>query len=523
LTPVSLLSQSELERLRTLPIEQRREALALLEIKAEKLRAADAAAKAKALRESAEQIRARCQTLAGFVREAWPILEPNAPLIWNWHLDALCRHLEAVSDGRITRLLVNVPPGTSKSLVVAVMLQAWEWGPKGKPSMRYLTTSFNDGPVKRDTRKTRDLIQSDWYRALWPEVILSRSGETSFANTGTGTREGVAFGSLTSQRGDRLLIDDPHSTESAESDADRTTTTRRFREGAQNRLNDQAKSAIIVIMQRLHEKDISGVIKDLGMGYTHLCLPMEFEPGRRCETEIGFKDPRTYKGELLDPVRFPRDVVEKLKRDMGSYAYAGQYQQNPTPRGGGLFQKADFKIVGAKPNTCGQPVRAWDIAATEETGQNDPDYTVGVKISRCLESQNFYVEHVERGRWSPARTEAMIKTTADLDGVGVKIRLPIDPAAAGKIVADTLIKKLAGYTVKALRITGEKSVRASPAAIQVEAGNVYLIKGDWNDAFIEELCRFPRAGHDDQVDAFADGLNELALAPPAAKTAPMRR
>ncbi|NBU29408.1 MAG: terminase, partial [Caulobacteraceae bacterium] len=113
------------------------------------------------LRNDAEAIRARCDTLAGFVREAWPILEPTAPLIWNWHLDALCRHLEAVSDGRITRLLVNVPPGTSKSLVVAVMLQAWEWGPKGKPSMRYLTTSFNDGPVKRDTRKTRDLIQSD--------------------------------------------------------------------------------------------------------------------------------------------------------------------------------------------------------------------------------------------------------------------------------------------------------------------------------------------------------------------------
>ena len=518
MTPVSLLSQSELERLRTLPIEQRREALALLEIKAEKLRAADAAAKAKALRESAEQIRARCQTLAGFVREAWPILEPNAPLIWNWHLDALCSHLEAVSDGRITRLLVNVPPGTSKSLVVAVMLQAWEWGPKGKASMRYLTTSFNDGPVKRDTRKTRDLIQSDWYRALWPEVVLSRSGETSFANTSTGTREGVAFGSLTSQRADRLLIDDPHSTESAESDADRTTTTRRFREGAQNRLNDQAKSAIIVIMQRLHEKDVSGVIKALSMGYTHLCLPMEFEPDRRCETEIGFKDPRTYEGELLDPVRFPRDVVEKLKRDMGSYAYAGQYQQRPSPREGGMFKRHWFEIVDAIPATAVKQIRCWDLGATE--GGGDP--TAGVKARRSPEGL-FYIEDVVREQAGPAEVERLIKATAARDGVSCPIRIPQDPGAAGKAYAATLIRQLAGYAIRAATVTGDKATRATPASAQAEAGNIKLLRGPWNEAFLNEVTSFPSGSHDDQVDALSDCITELSLAPLAAKTAPMRR
>ncbi|ULJ72961.1 hypothetical protein [Rhizobium gallicum] len=242
-------------------------------IRAEKARRA-AEAERERIAKDAERIRARCQTLAGFVREAWHVLEPRAQYTHGWHIDAICQHLEAVTDGRINRLLINAPPGSSKSLLVSVMWQAWEWGPRGLSSMRYLTTSSNDGPVKRDTRKCRDLMLSDWYRSLWPEVELNRTGETSFSNTKTGTREGVPFGSLTSQRGDRLVIDDPHSTETAESAADRLATTRKFREGAQNRLNDQEKSAIVVIMQRLHEEDVSGVIAEVGMEYVHLMLPM---------------------------------------------------------------------------------------------------------------------------------------------------------------------------------------------------------------------------------------------------------
>src|SRR6185312_5106810 len=286
-------------------------------------------AERRRIEKNAEAIRSRCGSLAGFVREAWHVLEPSTRLIWNWHLDALCEHLEAVTDGRITRLLVNVPPGTSKSLIVSVLWQAWEWGPKHLSSTRYLATAFNDGPVKRDTRKCRDLMLSEWYQKLWPHVQMVRTAETSFANSLTGTREGLAFGSLTSQRGDRLIIDDPHSTETAESVAERQSTTRKFREGALNRLNDQERSAIVVIMQRLHEEDISGVILALGMGYVHLCLPMEFEPERRCETKIGFVDPRMADGDLLDPARFSRETVEQLKHDMTAYAYAGQYQQRP--------------------------------------------------------------------------------------------------------------------------------------------------------------------------------------------------
>jgi predicted phage terminase large subunit-like protein len=476
-------------------------------IRAEEAKRA-AARERERVAKDAERIRARCQTLAGFVREAWHVLEPRATYTHGWHIDAICQHLESVTDGRINRLLINVPPGSSKSLLVSVMWQAWEWGPRGLASMRYLTTSFNDGPVKRDTRKCRDLMLSDWYRSLWPEVELNRTGETSFSNTATGTREGVPFGSLTSQRGDRLVIDDPHSTETAESAADRLATTRKFREGAQNRLNDQEKSAIVVIMQRLHEEDVSGVIAEVGMEYVHLMLPMEFEPERVCTTAIGFTDPRKAEGELLDPVRFPRDAVEKLKRDMGSYAYAGQYQQRPAPRSGGMFQRGDFEIVDAVP-AGGKRCRAWDFAASKEKPGKQPDWTVGLKMLYI--GGTFYIEHVERGRWSPGEVEKTLKNTATQDGIAVTIRMPQDPGAAGKADAETKIKLLVGYRSKVSPVSGEKATRAQPAAAQAEAGNVKLVRGSWNAAFLDEVCTFPSGQFDDQVDAFADALNELAL------------
>lgn len=470
----------------------------------------EAEAERQRIAKDAERIRERCQALAGFVREAWPILEPSAKLVWNWHLDAFCAHLEAVTDGRLNRLLINVPPGSSKSLVVSVLWPAWEWGPRGLRSLRYLTTAFNDGPVKRDTRKCRDLMLSDWYRSLWPEVVLNRTGETSFSNTSTGTREGVAFGSLTSQRGDRLIIDDPHSTETAESPAEREATTRKFREGALNRLNDQERSAIVVVMQRLHEDDVSGVIKRLGMGFEHLCLPMEFEPERRCQTSIGFTDPRQSDGELLDPVRFPRATVDKLKHGMGSYAFAGQYQQRPTPREGGLFKRAWFegKFITQAPAGV-RWVRHWDLAATARA---NAARTAGVKLGRAPDGR-FVVAHVITTQSEGNEVRKIIKATAEADGRDVMVSLPQDPGQAGKVQKADFVQLLAGWTVKIDPETGDKVTRAEPFAAQCEGGNVYIVKGDWNEAYLDELCLFPGGSFKDQVDASSGAFGRLVTKP----------
>lgn len=459
------------------------------------------------VRRDAEIIRTRCQSLAGFVREAWHVLEPNQQLVWNWHLDAICDHLEAITYGKINRLLINVPPGSSKSLIVSVMWQAWEWTFPHLRSMRFLTTAFNDGPVKRDTRKCRDLVLSEWYQSLWPEVVLTRTGETSFANSSTGTREGVAFGSLTSQRGDRLVIDDPHSTETAESDTERGNTTRKFREGAINRLNDQERSAIVVIMQRLHDDDISGVIIKQKMGYVHLMLPLEFEPERRCVTPI-FEDPRTYDGELLDPVRMPRDTVDKLKRDTTAYAFAGQYQQRPSAREGNTFKRHWFEIVAAAPARA-KRCRGWDLAASKKKAgvSSGPAFTAGVRLSEA--DGVYYIEDVVRERGSPADVDKLIKSTAEHDGKAVRVSIPQDPGQAAKGQVLAFAKMLAGYDCRFSPETGDKETRAIPVSAQAEVGNVKIVRGDWNEAFIEELCLFPAGKYKDQVDALSRAFSEL--------------
>lgn len=477
-------------------------------IRAEKARRT-AEAEREHTRQNADAIRARCETLAGFVREAWHVLEPNAKFQHSWHIDAICDHLEAVTAGRINRLLINVPPGSMKSLLVSVLWQAWEWGPKGLRSLRYLTTAFNDGPVKRDARKTRDLILSEWYQSLWPEVSLTRTAEMSFSNSDTGTREGVAFGSLTSQRGDRLVIDDPHSVDTAESETERNNTTRKFREGALNRLNDQEKSAIVVIMQRLHEDDVSGTILKLMMGYVHLMLPLEFEPERACSTVIGFKDPRTVDGQLLDDRRMPRETVEKLKRDTTAYAIAGQYQQRPAPREGGIFKRHWFEVVDATPAGA-RRCRGWDLAASKAkvgSSASGPAYTAGVRVAEL--NGVYYIENSVRERGSPAEVDKLIKGTADADGRACSISIPQDPGQAAKGQVLAFAKLLAGFNVRFSPETGDKESRALPVSAQAEVGNVKILKGPWNDAFLEEVCTFPAGTFKDQTDALSRAFAEL--------------
>ncbi len=438
------------------------------------------------------------------------MLEPGAPYVHGWHIDAICDHLEAITNGDITRLLINVPPGTMKSLLAGVFWPAWEWGPGGRPSLRIIGSSYSEDYAKRDNRRMRDLVTSEWYRDLWgDQVQLVRAGEMAFSNTATGFRQGIPFSRLTGGRGDRVIIDDPHSVDGADSDTERSSTIRTFRESVPTRLINPEKSAIIVIMQRLNEGDVSGTILSLGLEYTHLMLPMEFEPERRCVTSIGFKDPRKQDGELLFPERFPRHVVERDKKVMGSYATAGQFQQRPAPRSGGMFQRSDFTIVDALPGKGKRTVRAWDFAASTPKAGKSPDWTVGLKMT--LVGDEFFVDDVVRGQWSAGKVEKVLLNTATQDTWKVRIRMPQDPGAAGKSDAATKVKLLKGYSTIVAPITGDKATRAKPASAQAEAGNVYLLRGSWNEAFLDEVCSFPNAAHDDQVDAFADALNELAL------------
>lgn len=453
------------------------------------------------------ELEAYRRSLIEFVRDAWHIVEPAQPFVHGWHLDAIAEHLQAITDGKLTRLLINVPPGTMKSLLTAVFWPAWEWGPRSLPSTRVLATSHNDRLATRDNLKCRRLVQSAWFQDRWPlRMVSDQNAKTKFENDKTGFREAMPFTSLTGSRGDRVIIDDPHSVDGAKSDAERNSVIDTFTESVPTRLNNPKSSAIIVVMQRLHEQDVSGVIVARNLGYEHLMLPMEFERARACSTSIGFRDPRTTEGELLFPKRFPREVVERDKAVMGSYTTAGQFQQRPAPREGGLFKRAWFPVVDAVPATH-RRVRRWDFAGTEQIGSGDPDWTVGLRM--CESGGVFYIEDVQRDRVSPAGVERMLVATAQQDGQGIPVRIPQDPGAAGKSNAAHQIRLLAGWDVRAEPETGSKEVRAGPLSAQAEAGNVRLVRGAWNEAFLDEVTVFPNGAHDDQVDAASGAFASL--------------
>lgn len=450
------------------------------------------------------------------------MLEPGRPYVHGWHIDALAEHLEAVSDGRLLRLLINVPPGTMKSLATSVAWPAWEWGPRNEPWRRYVCASYSRTLSIRDNRRCRRLVESDWYRARWGDrvrLVGDQNAKELYETSATGFKLATSVGGVgTGQRGDRVIIDDPHNVLDGESAAKRLEAILWFTEVMPTRLNDPKTSAIVVIMQRVHEADVSGEILARELGYEHLMLPMRFEPERRCSTAIGFTDPRTAEGELLFPARFPPEVVERDEKVLGEYATAGQLQQRPAPRKGGLFDKAWLGIVPAAPAGL-QLVRAWDLAATDPKPGQEPSWTVGLLLGRDRAGLHFVVD-VVRLRGNPGAVEAAIVNTAKQDGRGVTIDLPQDPGQAGKAQIAHLVARLAGHAVVWSPESGDKVTRATPVSAQAEAGNVKLVEAPWNRALLDELGTAPRGKFTDQMDALSRAFHRLLKMPRVRAVAP---
>jgi len=291
-----------------------------------------------------------CKRFSTFVRRAWHVPEPSAKYFHNWHIDAIAEHLEAAHRGEITRLMINQPPGTMKSLSVSVMFPAWEWGPMLSPGLRYFTTSYEAGYARRDSRKHRDLVLSDWYQEHWPQVELTSFAEEEFENTYKGGRKAVPISRLTAGRGNRLLIDDPHSTEQAESAAEKETTTRIFKESAQSRLNDPMKDLMVLMMHRLATDDLCGVAEEIeaqgGDKWVKLVLPMEYTRSLVVKTPY-YEDPRREDGELLFPQRWDAAKCAALKIT-SDFAWDTQYNQRAKARAGSYYF-AEEKFLVPRP------------------------------------------------------------------------------------------------------------------------------------------------------------------------------
>lgn len=444
------------------------------------------------------------RSLGEFCKMAWNVLEPATPIKWGWALDAMCEHLEAVHNGQIKRLLMNVPPGMMKSLLTGVFFPAWEWGAGGNPSLRYLTTAHKEDLAIRDNLKCRRLISSDWYQERWcVELCGDQNAKKKFENTSTGFRESMAFRSLTGSRGDRIIIDDPLSVDDAFSEAALSAAEQTFLEAVPSRVNNQ-DSAIIVIMQRLHERDTAGIILSRQLGYEHLMLPMRFEPERRCATCIGFTDPRTEDGELLFPERFSEAQVSEMERTMGSFATAGQLQQRPMPRGGGLFKSDWIQHWDKLPERFDAAVISWDMTFKESATS---DFVVGQVWGR--KDGAFYLVDQFRGRWDFVKSlEQFVAAARKYPRITRKL---IEDKANGPAIISALKRKVTGI----IPITPKESKEARANAVTTlwEARNVYLPPPDrypWvAQDFIPELLAFPSGAHDDEVDAMTQALNDL--------------
>jgi len=502
---------------------QKRELLQLLEIKHER-----------------EQLK-KCQSLVEFIKQAWHVLEPSHPYIHGWHMDVLCEHLGAVTSGDITRLLINVPPGTMKSLATSVFWPAWEWGPKGLVNTRVIGASHEEGLAVRDTMKMRRLISSDWYKSRWPlaaEMTADQNMKTYFENTSGGWRQSCPVTSMTGRRGDRVILDDPQSVEDAYSPAKLETANRVFRETLPTRVNSPEKSAIIVIMQRLNVKDVSGEILSSDLGYEHLCLPMEYE-GPRKATKIGFVDPRKKPGELLFPERFPREVVERDKKIMGDYAYAGQMMQRPAPAGGGILKSSQFRMWPAKLDLPDLflVITSMDTAYTQKTS-GDPTAVTTWGVFEHEGRRNVLLldawdEHLA---YPELRERAIADWGAEYGGVKNNMLKPsrkpdfllVEQKGSGiSLLADLHAAGIpaVGYNPGA----ADKITRAHLASPMLQLGVFWVMESkktpgkpiSWARRFLEEIQTFPAGEHDDYVDTFTQmsiflrdkGQIDLAVAP----------
>jgi phage terminase large subunit-like protein len=431
----------------------------------------------------------------------------------NWHVDAIIEHLEAVTRGDIIDLVINIPPGMMKSLLVSVFWPVWEW--TDKPSTRWLYSSYSAELSTRDAVKSRRIIQSTWYQQRWGEVF-QLTGDVNlkhrYENTHTGFRIATSVGGMgTGERGDRICTDDPHNVKDGESEAIREGTVRWWSEVMSTRKNDPGLSRRVVVMQRVHQADVTAW--SLEHGFEHLCIPMEYEGMNRSKTSLHFVDPRKKQDELAFPKLFNPKAVAKLKEDLAGYGTASQLQQRPTARGAGMFRREWFKPVRETPKVM-KRVRYWDKAGSEGATAK---YTVGVLVG--IYDGITYIEDVVRGKWTAGPRENVIKQTALMDagnhGYGqYKVYVEQEPGSGGKDSADATRNMLlkAGFAAACDRVgkqEGNKFQRADPLAGAAEAGKVYILEGAWNKLFLDELENAgPGAMYLDQMDAAAGAYNK---------------
>jgi predicted phage terminase large subunit-like protein len=495
-----------------------------------------------------------CQNdLLSFAQYVWPVVEPAIPFITGWALEAISEHLMAVTDGEIRRLLINVPPGFTKSLMTDVFWPAWEWGPCDRPWLRYMCAAYSNHLTERDNMRCRNIVLSDRYKLFWGRrfgISNEQFTKVKFANDKTGWKLATSVAGIgTGERADRVIIDDPNNPIEMESEAIRRTTNMWFTEIIPDRLNNQKESAIVVIQQRTHEDDVSGTAISREMGYVHLMIPMRYDNARHCRTIYGWSDPRDdpQESELAWQERFPEVICQELERDKGPYAWAGQYQQTPEPRGGSIIKREYWQLWN---NDVYPPldyvIAALDTAYTEKK-ENDASALVifGVfkedidglpedlssrfwlpreGMSQVIRPQSSRPKLIMLYAWQERLeffdlAQRVLQTCLMSTAPSPHPRFPVDRLiiegkASGLSVAQELYRLVGGSGRLGIEVVdpkryGDKVARVHSIQHIFADNMVYAPDKKWADEVINQVSVFPRGSHDDLVDCVSMAIRYL--------------
>lgn len=490
----------------------------------------------------AERLR---RSLSRFIESAWPLVEPGTRYVSNWHIDAIADRLEAVSRGEIRRLVINVPPRHMKSLAVSVFWPCWLW--LRRPEARFLYASYAQLLSTRDSLRSRRLIETRGVRAGAEETKDERSlfeavgyqgllellhgrfawrltsdqnTKKRFENSRAGYRLATSVGgAATGEGGDVIVIDDPHKADEVESDVVRQGVLEWWDATMSTRLNDPKTGAIVVIMQRLHERDLAGHLLARG-GFEQLCLPARYEPRHPF---VWPGDPRGEPGELIWPEHIGERELGELERSLGSYRAAGQLQQRPAPAEGGILKRAWWRYFDPEGGTLPHfhdYLQSWDMAYA---GSDGCDFVVG-QLWAHFGADKYLLWQIRRRMDFTETIEAVRELTrvaTERFGAPPSHGVLVENKANGPAVISTLHNELAG--IIAIDPRGDKVARAHSITAQLEAGNVYLpgaanreqsdcdpaLTPQWVQELIGECASFPNAAYDDQVDALSQALDRL--------------
>jgi predicted phage terminase large subunit-like protein len=450
-------------------------------------------------------------SLKRFVKQAWSILEPVSTLVWSWHLDLICEYLTLIRDGNFKNvcgdlegIIFNVPPRTMKSLLISVFFPIWVW--TTDPSRRFMFVSYSEKLSTQHSIFRRSIIESEWYQKEWASIFTLSRDQNVKSHYGNSSR-GVMFSTgmqATATGGDILIFDDPLNPEQAISQVEREAVNLRFDTTFRSRINDPAKGVKIIIMQRLHELDLTGhVLARESSRWEHVSLPAVAPKDKSWIFPLSKKIENQKEGDLLWAERLPQSFLDSQRVGMGSWAFNGQYQQTPAPLDGGIIKRQWVRFYRQMPEKFEFMVQSWDCTFS---GGSDNDFVAGQVWGRCG-GKYFMLPYRTYDRLDFGPTMAAIKAcNAKFPQANAVL---IEDKANGPAIISELQKEIAG--VIAVNPEGGKLARAQATAPLWESGSIELpdpqIFGcTWIEDYLHNICTFPKAAHDDDVDATSQAL-----------------